>query len=220
MKPTEARRWSKLWWKWIFHESITLANASWFNRFVVVCLLIIIVSGAILFLALIGALPFKTQLEKEIWIEVNSQILNALFTISALYNTPPRAYYLTMYWFNYEKCFKKYPYPAGRTLLLLGLLNLNCWAQYVVAIAMFGWNYKVRPVPMVAVGLVTSFMSGMFGGIYEQWLKKNADLELKAKQANGETSSNSDVEEIEIPEGTTISGTIGVLNSPKRLQEV
>merc|ERR1719354_484689 len=58
-----------------------------FNLFL---LFIIIVSGAILFMVIVGMIQFDDPAVKDHWFEVNGQILNACFTITAVMTQPIR----------------------------------------------------------------------------------------------------------------------------------
>ncbi|KAH6602662.1 hypothetical protein BASA61_000889 [Batrachochytrium salamandrivorans] len=71
------------------------------NILSVVLLLVIVVSGAILFMALVGMLTFSSPSIKSVWIEVNSQILNAIFTFNVLVVQPERIWLIycsVKYW--------------------------------------------------------------------------------------------------------------------------
>ncbi|KAJ8328027.1 hypothetical protein QVD99_006245 [Batrachochytrium dendrobatidis] len=83
------------------------------NIFSLVLLFVIIVSGAILFMALVGMLRFSTKEVKNLWIEVNSQILNTIFTFNALVVQPERA------WLIY--CTIKYRLALGRFRKILNI---------------------------------------------------------------------------------------------------
>lgn len=58
--------------------------------FNLVLLVIVVVSGAILFMSLVGMIQFDSPNTLAQWVEVNSQILNACFTITALLTQPIR----------------------------------------------------------------------------------------------------------------------------------
>ncbi|KAJ3319353.1 hypothetical protein HDV06_006380 [Boothiomyces sp. JEL0866] len=58
-----------------------------FNLFL---LFIIVVSGAILFMLIVNWIRLPTDDDKQTWFEVNSQILNACFTITAVMTQPAR----------------------------------------------------------------------------------------------------------------------------------
>ncbi|KAG2262633.1 hypothetical protein Bca52824_069712 [Brassica carinata] len=61
-------------------------------------ILVVAVSGAILFMVMTGmlnaVLPKKSQ--RDVWFEVNNQILNALFTLMCLYQHPKRFHHLVL----------------------------------------------------------------------------------------------------------------------------
>lgn len=58
--------------------------------FTAVMLLVIVVSGAILFMCLVGMIKFNDPSIKAAWVEITSQILNACFTLQALMVQPER----------------------------------------------------------------------------------------------------------------------------------
>ncbi|KAI8815521.1 uncharacterized protein EV422DRAFT_373989 [Fimicolochytrium jonesii] len=61
------------------------------NIFLSVLLLIIVVTGAILFMCLVGMIRFDDKARKDAWVEVTSQILNACFCVNAGMLAPGRA---------------------------------------------------------------------------------------------------------------------------------
>jgi Protein of unknown function (DUF2985) len=61
-------------------------------------LIIIIISGAILFMVMVGMIQ-KDADEKAGWFEVNAQILNACFTITAIMTQPMR---IKMVWWTFR----------------------------------------------------------------------------------------------------------------------
>ncbi|KAL1804994.1 hypothetical protein ACET3Z_028062 [Daucus carota] len=142
----------------------------------VVC---VAVSGAILFLVMTGmlnsALPRKTQ--RNAWFEVNNQILNALFTLMCLYQHPQRLYHLVLLlrWkpediSRLRKIYCKNgtykPHEWVHMMVIILLLNLNCFAQY----ALCGLNvgYKRSDRPALGVGITISFAIGCpaIAGVY------------------------------------------------------
>ncbi|KAL0299351.1 UNVERIFIED_CONTAM: hypothetical protein Sradi_6594900 [Sesamum radiatum] len=103
------------------------------------------VSGAILFMVMTGmlnhALPKKSQ--RDAWFEVNNQILNALFTLMCLYQHPKRIYHLSLLlrWrpddvLKLRKIYCKNgtykPNEWAHMMVVVALLNLNCFAQYAL----------------------------------------------------------------------------------------
>ncbi|KAL7147719.1 hypothetical protein ABFS83_06G125700 [Erythranthe nasuta] len=137
------------------------------------------VSGAILFMVMIGmlnhALPKKSQ--RDTWFEVNNQILNALFTLMCLYQHPKRIYHLVLLtrWSHEDvvKLRKAYckngtykPHEWAHMMLVVLLLNVNCFAQY--ALCGLNLGYKRSERPPIGVGICISVAIGApaVAGVY------------------------------------------------------
>lgn len=137
------------------------------------------VSGAILFLVMVGflnkALPKKSQ--RNAWFEVNNQILNALFTMMCLYQHPLRFYHLSLLcrWepqdiIKLRKIYCKNgtykPHEWMHIMIVVLLLHLNCFAQY--ALCGLNWGYKRSNRPAIGVGLCLAVAIGApaAAGIY------------------------------------------------------
>ncbi|KAL8093777.1 uncharacterized protein LOC141693352 isoform X2 [Apium graveolens] len=149
------------------------------NMVLLVWIVCVAVSGAILFLVMTGmlnsALPRKSQ--RDAWFEVNNQILNALFTLMCLYQHPQRLYHLILLlrWrpediSRLRKIYCKNgtykPHEWAHIMVVIILLNLNCFAQY----ALCGLNvgYKRSERPPIGVGITISVAIGApaIAGIY------------------------------------------------------
>ncbi|KAI8907933.1 hypothetical protein EDD86DRAFT_46230 [Gorgonomyces haynaldii] len=183
--------------------------------YIVCSLFIIIVSGAILFMVLVGMIRIDNESEKQVWIEVNSQILNFFFTIQAIIDQPKRLqlliwtivmkldpYYYSANIHSYMPDILLLPsqredssqsasspssptqmvhveeevrssfvpplFPFSKWVFLIVLLNLQCFFQYPITIAMWGWatNPLDRPKLIIPICLPLSFLSGAAGGIW------------------------------------------------------
>lgn len=66
----------------------------------------IVISGAILFMVMVGMVKITPKSQSDLWIEVNSQILNGIFTLLALSTHPLRIYYLFLYFHNFPELQK------------------------------------------------------------------------------------------------------------------
>ncbi|KAL8119831.1 uncharacterized protein LOC141724488 [Apium graveolens] len=149
------------------------------NMVLLLWIICVAVSGAILFFVMTGmlnsALPKKSQ--RNAWFEVNNQILNALFTLMCLYQHPQRLYHLVLLlrWRSedisklrkiYSKDGTYKPHEWMHMMVVIFLLNLNCFAQY----ALCGLNvgYKRSERPALGVGITISFAIGCpaIAGIY------------------------------------------------------
>lgn len=165
--------WGHLWEmckNWI-KEPMNMALFLW-----IAC---VAVSGAILFLVMTGmlnhALPRKSQ--RDTWFEVNNQILNALFTLMCLYQHPKRIYNFVLLcrWEHKDilRLRKEYckngtykPNEWMHMMVVVSLLNLNCFAQYALCGLNLGYRRSERPP--IGVGLTISVAIGAaaFAGLY------------------------------------------------------
>ncbi|TKY56924.1 hypothetical protein E2542_SST21370 [Spatholobus suberectus] len=144
-----------------------------------VWILCVAVSGAILFLVMTGmlngVLPRKSQ--RNAWFEVNNQILNALFTLMCLYQHPKRCYHLVLLcrWSpqDVSRLRKVYckngtykPHEWAHMMVVVILLQVNCFAQY--ALCGLNWGYKRSDRPAIGVGICITFAIGApaIAGLY------------------------------------------------------
>ncbi|KAL6619069.1 hypothetical protein ACP70R_034208 [Stipagrostis hirtigluma subsp. patula] len=165
--------WGHLWVmskNWI-KEPLNMALFVW--------IAVVAVSGAILFLVMTGmlnrALPSKSQ--RDTWFEVNNQILNALFTLMCLYQHPKRIYNFVLLcrWEQKDILTLRKIYCKNGTykpnewmhmMVVVILLNLNCFAQYALCGLNLGYRRSERPP--IGVGLTISVAIGAaaFAGLY------------------------------------------------------
>ncbi|RID42807.1 hypothetical protein BRARA_J02667 [Brassica rapa] len=157
--------------KWV---SLVKMSKQWLrnplNMALFLWILVVAVSGAILFMVMTGmlnaVLPKKSQ--RDVWFEVNNQILNALFTLMCLYQHPKRFYHLVLLcrWKQEEDdakalekvyCEKGARKPNERfhMMVVVLLLHLNCFAQYALCGLNLGFRRSERPP--VGVGICVSF---------------------------------------------------------------
>ncbi|KAL8552276.1 hypothetical protein ACS0TY_001100 [Phlomoides rotata] len=153
-------------------------------------ILCVAVSGAILFMVMTGMLnrciPNKSK--RDIWFEVNNQILNALFTLMCLYQHPKRIHHfiLLLRWRpeDVSKLRKIYckngtykPNEWPHMMLVVALLNINCFSQY--ALCSLNLGYKRSKRPPIGVGICISFAIGApaIAGIYSMISPLGKDYE-------------------------------------------
>lgn len=137
------------------------------------------VSGAILFLVMTGmlnhAIPKKSQ--RDTWFEVNNQILNALFTLMCLYQHPQRLYHfiLLMRWRQEDisklrKIYCKHgtykPREWTHMMVVVALLNLNCFAQYALCGLNLGYKRSERPAIGVGICISVAIGAPAIAGVY------------------------------------------------------
>ncbi|CAI0423994.1 unnamed protein product [Linum tenue] len=137
-------------------------------------------SGALLFLVMTGmlnhAIPKKSQ--RDIWFEVNNQILNALFTLMCLYQHPKRFYHLVLLcrWKPpkdittlrnaYCKNGTYKPNEWAHMLVVISLLHLNCFAQYALCGLNLGYRRSARPAIGVAICLSVAIAAPAIASVY------------------------------------------------------
>ncbi|KAL3696861.1 hypothetical protein R1sor_010937 [Riccia sorocarpa] len=167
------------------------------------------VSGALLFMVMVGmldnALPDKHK--RDTLFEVNNQILNALFTLMCVYVHPARCFHLHMLirWTPtdilklreiYCKNGTRKPHEWAHMLVVVLLLQLNCWAQY--ALCGLNWGYRRADRPALGVGLCLCLsLGGAAGaGIYNTLspLGKDFDLDADSSADDVEKASSSEDE--------------------------
>ncbi|CAN6874845.1 unnamed protein product [Brassica oleracea] len=143
-------------------------------------ILVVAVSGAILFMVMTGmlnaVLPKKSQ--RDVWFEVNNQILNALFTLMCLYQHPKRFHHLVLLcrWKQEDDvtalrkiyCEKGTHKPNERfhMMVVVLLLHLNCFAQYALCGLNLGFRRSERPPVGVGICVSVAIASPAVAGLY------------------------------------------------------
>ncbi|CAA0400807.1 unnamed protein product [Arabidopsis thaliana] len=149
------------------------------NMVMFLWIFVVAVSGAILFMVMTGmlnhALPKKSQ--RDVWFEVNNQILNALFTLMCLYQHPKRFYHLVLLcrWkqddvTTLRKIFCKNgtykPNEWIHMMVVVLLLHLNCFAQYALCGLNLGYRRSERPAIGVAICISFAIAAPTAAGLY------------------------------------------------------
>lgn len=137
------------------------------------------ISGAVLFLVMVGFLDhaIRSKSERDAWFEINNQILNALFTMMCLYLHPQRLLHAFLLYRWRSDDIKKLrevyckggtykPHEWGNMVVVVLLLNVNCFAQY--ALCGLNWGYRRSQRPALGVGLCLAVAIGApaAAGIY------------------------------------------------------
>ncbi|KAI4306516.1 hypothetical protein L6164_029787 [Bauhinia variegata] len=182
------------------------------NMALFVWIICVAVSGAILFLVMTGmlnaALPKKSQ--RNAWFEVNNQILNALFTLMCLYQHPKRTYHLVLLcrWkpediTRLRKVYCKNgtykPHEWGHMMVVVILLQLNCFAQYALCGLNIGFKRSERPA--VGVGICISLAIGApaIAGLYTILSPLGKDYEYEMdEEAQNQTTAAQKVEKMRV----------------------
>lgn len=179
--------WGALWGKskqWI-RNPMNMALFVW--------VVIVAVSGAILFMVMTGMLNrvLRTKAQRDTWFEVNNQILNALFTLMCLYNHPRRFYHLALLcrWRGADMLALRETYckdggvkPNERKhmMVVILLLHLNCFAQYALCGLNLGLPRSRRPPVGVGLTISVAICAPAIAGLYNNLSPLGKDYEAHA----------------------------------------
>lgn len=166
--------------RWVFLKE---AMKEWLRNPKNLALLIwwtaVAVSEAILFLIIVGllnqVLPKKSQ--RDAWLEANNQILNALFTMMCLYWQPQYLYHLSLLcrWKSKDIVHLRKVYCKNGTykpnewahmMVIVLLLQVNCFAQYAFCGLIWGYKRSERPAIGVALCDAVAIGATAAAGIY------------------------------------------------------
>ncbi|KFK24956.1 hypothetical protein AALP_AA8G047600 [Arabis alpina] len=150
-----------------------------FNMALFLWIFVVAVSGAILFMVMTGMLNsvLTKKSQRDVWFEVNNQILNALFTLMCLYQHPKRIYHLvllcrwkeddvtTLRKIYCEKGTYK-PNEWNHMMVVVLLLHLNCFAQYGLCGLNLGYRRSERPAIGVAICISVAIAAPAVAGLY------------------------------------------------------
>lgn len=172
------------------------------NMALFVWIVVVAVSGAILFLVMTGMLNrvITKKSQRDAWFEVNNQILNALFTLMCLYQHPKRFYHLILLcrWKpkDISRLRKVYckngtykPHEWAHMMVVVLLLHLNCFAQYALCGLNLGYRRSERPAMGVGICISLAIAAPAISGVYliVSPLGKDYDSEMD-EEAQGQIS--------------------------------
>ncbi|XP_052135573.1 uncharacterized protein LOC127754139 [Oryza glaberrima] len=144
-------------------SSVRSATKDWItnpmNIAMLLWLLCVAVSGAMLVLLLLGLLDgaFPTPAARNHWIEINNQVLNALFTLMSLYQHPVLCHHLFLLcrWRPADAADLRAAYckdgagprhgERAHMAVVVALLHLTVACQYVLCGLYWGYTKKTRP---------------------------------------------------------------------------
>jgi Cys-rich protein (TIGR01571 family) len=157
--------------------------------------------------ALNGAIPSSSR--RSDWNEIINQILNALFTIMCLYQHPKLFHHLVLIlrWQPQDREHVRNIYSKGNwskpheevfMLLVVFLLHLTCFAQYLCCALFWAYNRKNRPDwPLnlgYAIGIASPITAGLltaFGPLARQRELESDDIEEGERQFQHENRNSS-----------------------------
>ncbi|XP_062181619.1 uncharacterized protein LOC133885871 [Phragmites australis] len=161
--------------RWLKHPA-HLALVAW--------ALCVAASGSMLGLLLLGALDgaFPRRSLRNRWIEINNQVLNALFTLMSIYQHPALFHHavLRLWWRpgdakELREAYCRKGAVAGacprrgervHMSVVVALLHVTCFAQYAMCGLYWGYSRKARPdaaeTSLVVVGTATPIFAGLY----------------------------------------------------------
>ncbi|KAL2636000.1 hypothetical protein R1flu_007479 [Riccia fluitans] len=166
------------------------------------------VSGALLFMVMVGMLDHAVRQKstRDTLFEVNNQILNALFTLMCVYLHPQRCFHLHMLirWTPtdiirlrevYCKNGTRKPHEWAHMLVVVSLLQLNCWAQYALCGLNWGYRRANRPALGVGICLALSLGGAAGAGIYNTLSPLGRDFDLDSDGSAEDVEKGDSLEE-------------------------
>ncbi|CAO2184748.1 unnamed protein product [Urochloa humidicola] len=149
------------------------------NIVLLLWLLCVGVSGGMLVLLLLGLLDgaFPEAAERSRWIEVNNQVLNALFTLMSLYQHPALFHHLFLLcrWrprdaadlrAAYCKCAAPRPGERAHMAVVVALMHLTVSCQYVLCGLYWGYAKTARPELAEDVFFVLGVVAPVAAAVY------------------------------------------------------
>ncbi|KAK6786622.1 hypothetical protein RDI58_015147 [Solanum bulbocastanum] len=169
----------------------------WFKKPLNILLFIwivcVAVSSVTMLLLITGTLnhAFPKKSQRDTWNEMINQILNALFTLLCLYQHPQRLshFNLLLRWRpeDISRLRKAYckngtykPHERTHMMVVVILLNLNCFAQYALCGLNWGYKRSKRPAVVVGICLLVAVLAHAIAGVYcmHSSLGKDYDTEF------------------------------------------
>ncbi|XP_008799873.2 uncharacterized protein LOC103714414 [Phoenix dactylifera] len=176
--------------------------------------LCVAVSGCMLGLLLLGLLnkAFPTTSSRNHWIEINNQVLNALFTLMSIYQHPNlfHHFFLLCRWrsediIELRKIYCKNgayrPKEWAHMMVVVVLLHITCFSQYTLCGLYWGYSRKQRPEFAENFFFALGIAAPVFAGLYtiysplgrEYNSESESDEESQAKVSGADPNQSNKV---------------------------
>jgi hypothetical protein len=148
----------------------------------------IVAWGGMLFLILVGAAnqTMSDEQTRKIWIEIDSQILNALFCVTGIGLIPWRVRDLYQAYSkkNRHKLFQHHSYTTNLVWIriVVWAFIANSLFQIGMAVCMWSMNMYTRPPWLVGMFVGLGCVSGAFAGLAQVILRKKKNKGEKTEQ--------------------------------------
>jgi hypothetical protein len=148
----------------------------------------IVAWGGMLFLILVGAAnkTMPDEQTRKIWIEIDSQILNALFCVTGLGLIPWRVRDLYQAYSkrNLHKLLHRHSYTTSLLWIriVIWAFILNSVFQIGMALCMWTMNMYTRPSWLVGLFVALACITGTVGGLTQYILGRKTKKKAKMEQ--------------------------------------
>jgi Cys-rich protein (TIGR01571 family) len=166
-------------------------------------LLCVAVSGSMLILLLLGVLDaaFPTRASRNYWIEINNQVLNALFTLMSVYQHPSLFHHLCLLFRwgpedvielrnMYCKNGSYRLHEWAHITVVVSLLHVTCFCQYTLCGLYWGYSRQQRPEWAEDMFFVLGATAPVIAAVYTicSPLGKEYELDTDDSLKNGDVS--------------------------------
>lgn len=165
------------------------------NVALLVWLTCVAISATMLGLLLLGLLnkAFPTKQSRNRWIEINNQVLNALFTLMSLYQHPNIFHHLVLLcrWrsddiIELRKIYCKdgayRHHEWAHMMFVVLLLHITCFAQYVLCGLYWGYSSKFRPPFVENLSFTLGTIAPIIAGLYTIYSPLGRELSPDTEQ--------------------------------------
>ncbi|KAJ0975533.1 hypothetical protein J5N97_017498 [Dioscorea zingiberensis] len=149
------------------------------NLALLLWLLCVAASALMLGMLLVGLLnsAFPTKASRNYWIELNNQVLNALFTLMSIYQHPILFYqfFILCRWnsediIELRKVYCKdgayRPNEWSHMMVVVILLHITCISQYVLCGLYWGYSSETRPEILEDLFFALGILAPVVAGVY------------------------------------------------------
>jgi hypothetical protein len=159
---------------------------------IVIYALNIVAWGGMLFLVLVGGAnqTMSDDQTRKIWIEIDSQILNALFCVTGIGLIPWRVrdiceFYIVKY---RHKVLHRHSYTSNFVWIQIVLWTFIANSLFQIGMAAFMWSFNMYTRPSWAVGMFVGLgcVSGATAGLIQFILGRKTKKKTKMEEAQAE----------------------------------
>lgn len=179
-------------------QSFTASSCFKYTKIIIITIyaLNIVAWGGMLFLILVGAanMTMSNEETRKNWIEIDSQVLNALFCVTGIGLIPWRVHDVYQFYNKKHraKLLKRHSYSTNPVWIQIIMWSFiaNSLFQIGMAICMWSMNMNTRPPWLVGMFVGLGCLSGAFAGISQLVLRRSTKKKAKDEQDTTEILRN------------------------------